>query len=191
MIACLLLLGIGTVGYAIHMQNQPPSIDPIVYKPLLSLIGRVESNDNYNAYFGNSKNTEIKFTDMTIAEVLAWQSDFVAQGNASSAVGRYQIINTTLSGLVSRQIVGVNEEFDEATQDKLAIALLERRGSIEYVEKQLTPQEFAANIAKEWAALPRVIGEDPNSSYYDGDGLNKSRTSVDEVIKAIEPITIN
>ena len=188
--ACLLLLGIGTVGYAIHMHNQPPLIDPTAYKPLLSLIGRVESNDNYNAYFGNSKNTEIKFTDMTVAEVLAWQSDFVAGGNASSAVGRYQIINTTLSGLVNRNIVDAHEKFSEATQDKLAIALLERRGSVEYVQKQLTPQEFAANIAKEWAALPRVIGgNDPNSSYYAGDGLNASRTNVDEVMKAIEPIS--
>lgn len=171
------------------MQNNQPVVDPVAYKPLLNLIGRVESNDNYNAYFGNSTNTEIKFTDMTVNEVMAWQASFIAQGNASSAVGRYQIINTTLSGLVSRGIVSADKKFDEATQDHLAIALLERRGSLDYVTQQLTPQQFAANIAKEWAALPRVIGEDPNSSYYAGDGLNASRTNVDEVLKAIEPIS--
>lgn len=182
---------IGVVGYAIHMNNQQPAVDPAAYKPLLNLIGRIESNDNYNAYFGNSQNTEIKFTDMSISEVLAWQSHFVAQGNASSAVGRYQIINTTLSGLVSRQIVDAHQKFDEATQDRLAIALLERRGSLDYVTKQLGPEQFAANLAMEWAALPRVIGGDPNSSYYASDGLNKSRANVDEVMKAIEPISAN
>ena len=183
------LLVFGIVGYAIHMSNQPPTVDPAAYKPLLNLIGRIESNDNYNAYFSNSKNTEIRFTEMTVAEVLAWQANFVAQGNASSAVGRYQIINTTLSGLVSRKIVSADELFSEATQDLLAIALLERRGSLEYVTKQLAPEQFAANLAKEWAALPRVLGGDPNASYYQSDGLNKSRTTVAEVMKAIEPIS--
>lgn len=188
LVAWGVLLVFGIVGYAIHMNSQTPSVDPAAYKPLLNLIGRIESNDNYNAYFGNSKNTEIRFTEMTVAEVLAWQANFVAQGNASSAVGRYQIINTTLSGLVSRKIVSADEIFSEATQDRLAIALLERRGSLEYVTKQLSPEQFAANLAREWAALPRVLGGDPNASYYQSDGLNKSRTTVDEVMEAIERI---
>ena len=172
-----------------RMQPNAISVNPDTYRPILNLIGRIESNDNYNAYFGNSHNNDIRFTDMTVAEVLSWQANFVAQGNPSSAVGRYQIINTTLSGLVHRKIVKEDQLFDEATQDRLAIALLERRGSLEYVAHQLAPEQFAANLAKEWAALPRVLGGDPNSSYYAGDGLNKSRTNAAEVLKAIEPIS--
>lgn len=178
-----------TIGYAHNMNNHSAAVNPASYSQVLNLIGQAESDDNYNAYFGNASNSEVKFTEMTIAEVMNWQSQFIAQGHASSAVGRYQIISTTLAGLVGRGVVEANQKFDEATQDKLAIALLERRGSVAYVKKELTPQEFAANIAKEWAALPRVIGGDPNDSYYAGDGLNKSRTNVDEVMKAIEPIS--
>lgn len=184
------LLTLIAIGYASGMNKPVPIVDPASYAAVLHLIGRVESNDNYNAYFGNAGNSEITFTDMTIAQVMQWQRDFVAQGHASSAVGRYQIIDSTLAGLVSRHVVDADQKFDEATQDKLAIALLERRGSVAYVKKELTPQEFAANIAKEWAALPRVIGGDPNASYYAGDGLNAARTNVDEVMKAIKPISI-
>lgn len=170
------------------MNNQRPTIDSAAYTPLLDVIAKAESNGNYNAYFGNAGNSQIKFTDMTVAEVMKWQADFIAQGQPSSAVGRYQIISTTLSGLVNRKIVDVNEKFDEATQDRLAIALVERRGSLDYVARQLSAHEFAANLAKEWAGLPRVLGGNPTDSYYAGDGLNKSRTSVEEVLGAIAPI---
>lgn len=183
-----MLLVTGAVGYAIHMHNQPPAVDPVVYRPILDLIARAESNDNYNAYYGNSRNTEIKFTEMTITEVMNWQQQFVAQGNASSAVGRYQIIDGTLAGLVRRLNINPDQKFDEAMQDRLAIALLERRGALDYITRQLSSQQFAANLAMEWAGLPRVIGGDPNASYYAGDGLNASRANVDEVMKAIEPI---
>lgn len=186
--ACAALGVFALVSYTIHMNNQRPTIDSAAYAPLLDVIAKAESNGNYNAYFGNAGNSQIKFTDMTVAEVMKWQADFIAQGQPSSAVGRYQIISTTLSGLVNRKIVDVNEKFDEATQDRLAIALVERRGSLDYVAQQLSAHEFAANLAKEWAGLPRVLGGNPTDSYYAGDGLNKSRTSVEEVLGAIAPI---
>lgn len=170
------------------MDTQRPNVSPAAYRPILDVIGKAESNNNYNAYFGNAGNKDIDFTNMTIAQVMQWQHDFIAQGHASSAIGRYQIISTTLDGLVRRLDLDTNQKFDEAMQDRLAIALLERRGSLSYAAHQLAPQEFAANLAREWAGLPRVIGGDPNASYYAGDGLNASRTNVDEVIKAIEPI---
>lgn len=183
------LLVLTIVGYAIHMDTQRPTVNPAAYKPLLDVIARAESNDNYNAYYGNPGNKDVHFTNMSVAEVMAWQNVFIAQGNASSAVGRYQIINTTLAGLVRQMGIDTSQKFDAAMQDRMAIALLERRGSLSYAAQQLAPQEFAANIAKEWAGLPRVLGGDPNASYYAGDGLNASRANVDEVMKAIEPIT--
>lgn len=170
------------------MPNQRPAVDPAAYQPLLSLIGKVESNDNYDAYYGNAGNKEIKFSAMPIAEVLSWQDSFVAAGNPSSAVGRYQIINTTLAGLVHELSIDSHQKFDPPTQDRMAIALLERRGSIDYAARELTPHEFAANLAKEWAGLPRVVGDTPNDSYYAGDGLNAAHTSVDEVLQAIKHI---
>lgn len=189
----LLVVGVGLltlalIGYTHYMQHRRLSVDPTTYAPLLSVIAKAESRGNYNAYFGNASNASIDFTRMTIAQVLQWQADFVRQGNPSSAVGKYQIINTTLSGLVHQLGIDTNKPFNQTTQDELAIALLERRGSEKYVNKEISSQEFAASIAKEWAGLPKVIGPNPEKSYYASDGLNKSRVDVDEVMRAIEPI---
>lgn len=179
---------VSLISYAYYMSNQRLSANPDSYRPLLSLIGKVESNDNYNAHFGNSQNSKVKFTDMSIADVLKWQKDFVAEGSPSSAVGRYQIINGTLEGLVNQLGLNTDQKFDAPTQDAMAIALLERRGSIAYVNQELSKEDFAANLAKEWAALPKVVGSNPEQSYYAGDGLNKSRVAPQEVLNAIDPI---
>ena len=178
----------GALLYASYMANKRISVDPVAYKPLLSLIAQAESNDNYNAYFGNGGNTTIDFTAMSVADVLAWQAEFVHQGSPSSAVGRYQIINTTLLGLVRQLDIDTMQKFDKSMQDKLAIALLERRGANAYVNKKITKEVFASNLAKEWAALPKVIGANPSESHYASDGLNKSRVSVNVILDVIERI---
>lgn len=189
LVAGVLVSCASIIIYTGYMQNKRLTVDPKTYAPLLQVIAKAESKGNYNAYFGNPHNSSIDFTAMPIAKVLEWQSDFVRQGNPSSAVGKYQIINTTLDGLVRQLGLDTRQPFDQSTQDKLAIALLERRGAESYVNDELSSQEFAANLAKEWAGLPKVIGDDPDKSYYDADGLNKSLVSVDEVLSAIKPIS--
>lgn len=158
------------------------------YSELLSIIAEGESKGNYNAYFGHAGNTSIDFTSMTVGEVLQWQHDFVAGGQPSSAVGKYQFIRPTLEGLVHEMHIDMNEIFDARLQDKLAIHLLERRGVREYLRGGISREEFAHNLSKEWAALPRVIGANPGASYYDGDGLNKAQVSVDTLLAAIETL---
>lgn len=177
-----------SISYSVYMSTRTLTVDPATYKPLLQLIAQAESKSNYNAYFGSPHNTNIRLTDMSLAQVLAWQEEYVKQGSLSDAVGRYQILSTTLRGLISQLNINPSVKFDEATQDKLAIALLERRGSEHYINHQLTREEFAANLAKEWAALPKVTGPKPELSYYDSDGLNKSLVEVDQVLRAIDPI---
>lgn len=188
-ITLAILILIATItAYTTFMSPRRLAVDPNTYRPLLQLIAQAESNGNYNAYFGNARNTSIDFTAMSIREVMAWQADFVKRGNASSAVGRYQIIDTTLAGLVRQLGIDTNRKFNQATQDEMAIALLERRGTTSYVNKELTVDQLAASLAKEWASLPKVIGQNPDESYYASDGLNKSLVSVDEVRRAIQPI---
>lgn len=165
-----------------------PTIDRTAYASLLQTIAKGESSGNYNAYFGNANNTAVRFTEMTVAEVLQWQDQHVAQGNVSSAVGKYQIIRPTLLGLVEEKGIDDTALFNAALQDDLAIALIERRGAIEYVQNKLTREQFAANLAKEWAAFPRVVGANPDESYYAGDGVNKAHVSVNEVLAAIDHI---
>lgn len=183
-IAVLLLLG--GAGSLILFTMQ--SSQKIHTADLLDTIAKVESKHNYNAYFGNSANTTIKFTEMTVNEVVAWQRQFVEQGNASSAVGRYQFIDSTLVGLMRQLNIDGNEKFDEALQDRLAVALLERRGIREYVDNKISREEFAHNLSKEWAALPKAVGDNPEQSYYAGDGLNKAQLSVGEMYASIATV---
>lgn len=185
MVAGMVAVG-GILAYTTAIKEHQLSVNPASCASLLQLIASAESKGNYNAYFGNAGNSSVRFTAMTIGEVLAWQEDFVAQGNPSSAVGKYQIINTTLTGLVNELGLKPTEKFDEDTQDKMAIALLERRGASAYLNQEITRDEFAAELAKEWAALPRVLGDTPEDSYYAGDGLNKSHINVEKVRAAIE-----
>ncbi|MGB4762283.1 MAG: hypothetical protein WBP12_02900 [Candidatus Saccharimonas sp.] len=183
------LFVVALVAYAGYMSENSQTINPASYQPLLQLIASAESNGNYNAYYGNVSNSEITFTNMTIQQVLDWQHAHVQQGNPSSAVGRYQIINTTLSSLVHTLNLSMDQKFDSVTQDRLAIALIERRGAKAYANREMSREEFAANLAKEWAALPKTIGDNPDASYYSGDGLNQSRVQVAELLGAIQPIT--
>ncbi len=172
----------------VNKQSEPIVVDPAAYTPLLNTIAKGESNGNYNAHYGNSGNASVHFTDMTVAEVIRWQEEHVRQGSPSSAVGKYQIVRPTLTGLVDQLNIDPSARYDEALQDRLAVALLERRGSVAYVGKELTREQFAANIAKEWAALPKVIGDNPQESYYANDGLNASRVSIEEVFSALRAL---
>ena len=185
----LLVVGVAVLGVVMSgRQSDGPVVDPIAYRSLLDTVGQGESSGNYNAYYGHSNNQDPRFTDMTIAQVLQWQDEYVRQGSPSSAVGRYQIMRSTLTGLVQRLNLDTASLYDEAMQDRLAIALFERRGALDFVSDKLSRQQFAANIAMEWAALPRAVGQNPQDSYYAGDGLNESRVSLDEVLKSIDEL---
>lgn len=182
--AAVILTVFGTMGkqFILSYMDKPD------YSPLLGIIAKGESNGNYNAYFGNAGNTRIRFTEMTINEVMLWQDEYVRLGNPSNAVGKYQIIRPTLEGLVKELDLNTSKLYDETMQDRLAVVLLERRGANDFVRDKLTREQFAANLAKEWAALPRITGPNPEQSYYAGDGLNHVRVSIEEVFTALATI---
>lgn len=147
--------------------------------PILDLIAEHESNGNYNiAYGGKTHN----FTSMTINQVLEWQAQIKADGAPSTAVGRYQFLNTTLSELRDKLHLSGDELFNEAMQDRLAVALLDRRGYTKFLCAQMDEATFMRNISKEWASLPKDAG---GLSYYAGDGLNKALTSANSVMAAL------
>lgn len=160
------------------------------YTSLLDTIAQGESKGNYNAYFGNATNRAINFSAMSVGDVLDWQARYIAEGNPSSAVGRYQFIDSTLRGLVDEMGISHGAIFDANLQDRLAVRLLERRGVKEYVRGQISREQFAHNLSKEWAALPRVIGGDPNASYYAHDGLNQARVKIDQIMTSIAQLKL-
>lgn len=156
-------------------------------KPLLDFIARPESGGDYNIVWGGirPKHRPPKLlTTMTIGEVLNWQ-DSIDSLYMSEAAGRYQIMEDTLRGLYKSAGMSLNDLFDEAGQDKLAFALLKRRGWGDYVDGKIPASKFANNLAREWASLPVVSGPKFGRSYYAGDGLNKSHVKVDDFMHAV------
>jgi muramidase (phage lysozyme) len=174
------------VVVTIVSQVMPVRIPQTAYTPLLNVIASGESHGNYNAYFGHVGNDSIKFTDMTVGEVLQWQQTYIDQGAASSAVGKYQFLRSTLLSAAAKLHVSHEAKFDARLQDRLAIVLIEKRGSLDYAGGKITRDQFASNLSKEWASLPNVLGVNPTASYYTGDGLNAAHVSITQVYQAID-----
>jgi muramidase (phage lysozyme) len=159
-------------------------------KPLLDFIAKPESGGDYNVVWGRIKPADRPkrpIVSMTIAEVLAWQESIDARYQ-SEAAGRYQIMEDTLRPLPAAAGLKMYDLFNEANQDALATVLLRRRGLDKFIAGQISAEEFANNLAREWASLPVVTGPKAGRSFYAGDGLNKSHVSVDEFLAAVRAV---
>lgn len=157
---------------------------PTGTKGILDLIGKVESGGDYNKLVGG-KTADL--TNMTIAQVMEFQKGMhKGNGFESSAVGKYQVISGTLRSVLKEAGVSEADKFDAATQDKIAVALLKRRGLNSYLQGGMTKEQFMDNIAKEWAGLPSSSGK----SHYAGVGSNKHGTSRDEVSGALSTVSL-
>lgn len=155
--------------------------------PLLDLIAEHESNGDYNIIFSGSRiPTPKPPVEMTIAEVLAWQDSSVARGSASSAIGRYQVIRSTLRMVIKAGVVSPGDLYNQTNQDAIANYLLEQRGLSRYKAGTLSREDFANNVAKEWASFPVVTGPNRGKSYYAGDGLNAALVSPEKVLSVLD-----
>jgi muramidase (phage lysozyme) len=167
-------------------------------QPLLDFIADHESEgaarrlkiSAYDVIWGGIKSahgTPKPLTQMTIAEVLAWQ-DRIDPMYRSEAAGRYQILEDTLRGLYAEAGMTLNSKFDKAGQDRLAIALLRRRGLDKFLHGYLSVNKFCNELAKEWASLPVVDGPKKGRSYYAGDGLNAAGVDVEPFIAVVQSL---
>lgn len=167
---------------------------------ILDVIGSAEGA-GYNTVYGGSRITTRDYfgkelTELTIDEVIDWQTESVSRGSASSAAGKYQIIRKTLINLVDEQGAAARtDKFNQVTQDKLCRKLLQIRGIDGYLAGTKSEGQFCKSLAQEWASLPvvqRTNGAkrtvNPGESYYAGDGLNKSRISPTELIAAVRNV---
>lgn len=143
----------------------------------------------YDVVWGGIKKADrpAKLSAMTIGQVLAWQDSIDAKYQ-SEAAGRYQIMEDTLRGLYAEAGMTTADLFDKAGQDRLATALLNRRGLSRYLAGTITAEAFANNLAKEWASLPVVSGPNRGRSYYAGDGLNAALVAVEPFMAAVAAI---
>lgn len=130
-------------------------------------------------------------TQYTIGEVMAFQANPRSGAGQLWATGRYQIIPTTLSGLLSKSGLKRSDLYNEANQDKLAWQLLvERKPIRDYLSGAIPDttenlQKASLEMAKIWSSIgiPYTIGnKQKNQSYYHGGGDVASVSS--EVIQA-------
>ncbi|MCZ7907756.1 phage tail tape measure protein [Agrobacterium leguminum] len=146
----------GEVLNATDLANRAKSIARFgKHDNILDLIASVESGGDYNATLDNGRWTggAQNLTGMTLNQVRALQRQMLADpanralygdGKGSSALGRYQIVGSTLEGLIKELGLSGDRLFDEKTQDELARALLRRRGN------------DPAGLRNEWEGLRRV-----------------------------------
>lgn len=138
-----------------------------------SAIADTES-DSYDTLFGNAERVEGKFkgyklTAMPLSEVLdlvELNGDFhkrnLELGHDTTAVGKYQFVGNTLRDLRDRGILeelGINDDtvFDEETQDKIAVHLVNRRVKPSYSLKKAREE-----MGKEWEGFKLLSVERQN-----------------------------
>lgn len=148
---------------------------------LLSLIRKEEAAGNYNAVFGRA-NSKVDLSQFTLDDILAQQQAARKRGAKSTAIGGYQFIYKTLRGLKAELGLDGTEKFTPELQDKLAVALLNRRGLPQFRAGRISKKQFALSLSKEWASLPNPS---TGRSFYAGDGLNASRLPRSAVYAAL------
>lgn len=142
---------------------------------LLDAIGAAEGA-TYDTMYGYAERpggafAGTKVTDLTIKEVQDLQKKMVANNGVSSAIGKYQFIQTTLREAVKALGLDPNEKFSPEVQDKLAIWLLKNRTSFDkWATGEGDAAAFQNELASQWASVPNTSGK----SAYAGDGVNNA-----------------
>lgn len=164
------------------------------YRPLLDLIGFAEGTDRgrkynetlaYGAYTGGN----VELVKMSLREIDQLQTRMLAHpANKwnSSAVGRYQIVRTTLRNIKKTLKLSDTEKYDEIMQDRMGCFLLGSRGIDRWLAGSMSTSAMVTELAKEWASFP-VWSSNPNStkSYYKGQG---NKLKVGTVVQAMEEV---
>lgn len=158
---------------------------------LLALIRKHEGGiRGYNADYRNDDKWDL--VNKTFDQVRALgRSQVVPQGEASSAIGGYQFLTTTLDYLKKELRLTGQEVMNPEFQDDLAIALMiKKRPSNSFMKLargEIDIFKFSDGLAREWASLPVLYRQkgsrrtvERGQSYYAGDGLNKALVSAVE-----------
>lgn len=159
------------------------------------LVGKVESNNDYTAYnrtFPSLKafyNTNID--KMPISEIIDKQDN-----REYFAVGRFQLIPTTLKDAVRYLKIDISLKFSKDIQNKIfdeylitvkrpnIIAFLEGKGSVEDAMYDWA-KEFASAGVESGRKISRGRIAVGGESYYSGDGLNKAHLSIEDMRAAL------
>jgi conjugal transfer mating pair stabilization protein TraG len=151
---------------------------------LLDLIATPESRGNYNAWYGDAGQDRLELSALNVDQVRDLQADLV-RTNGGSAIGRYQLLDDTLDGLVDRLGLSGTEHFTPALQDRMALELARDAGMADWIAGRVSDERFAENLSQVWAGLPRDAS---NESYYEGIQGNQATVDWNIVIASLRAI---
>jgi conjugal transfer mating pair stabilization protein TraG len=151
---------------------------------LLDLIAAPESRGNYNAWYGNAGQDRVDLAHLTVDEIRDLQADLV-RSNGGSAIGRYQLLDDTLDGLIDRMGLTGNERFTPELQDRMALLLARDAGMDGWAGGRISDERFARNLSGIWAGLPRDAS---NQSYYEGVQGNRATLDWHRVVGTLREI---
>ena len=177
----------------------PQPLDTFVYAPpppqavgwidaLLTLIADAEAGpDGYDAIHHRALvRPAAPPTLLTLGEIFDW---IRATPRQNHAIGRYQIIPSTLRYLVEVEGLRLDEPFSAELQDRLAIRLIRDAGLDAYLVGQATTGDFMDALAFVWAGLPLGSGR----SAYEGIAGNRATMSrreyEDRFVSIFDPVT--
>lgn len=176
------------------LLQDPPKVQRLTASnvpvaPLLSLIGNTEGTDKRNGYneslgYGILTGGDRNLVGMTLGEIDKLQTDMLRSPNNkwnSSALGRYQIVRTTLRTL--KQEMGLSDDlkFTPELQDRMAMQLLERRGLSAWQAGRMSDEQFMNGLSAEWASLPRSNGRGTYSGQRVGTSTEGVRGALDQI----------
>lgn len=120
---------------------------------ILDLIALYESRGNYNAVFSSPQNPNL--TNMTISEVIAYGSKIKAK-TGGTPLGRYQIVQGTLQGILKSAGVSLNDKFSPEIQDKLCVQIMKSAGADPnmFLMGSVSPEKCVSKWANQWSTWP-------------------------------------
>ncbi|MFE8033011.1 conjugal transfer protein TraG N-terminal domain-containing protein [Thiohalocapsa marina] len=149
---------------------------------VLDLIAAPESRGNYNALYRDADQQSVQLSELTLNEVRTLQEQLVAE-RGGSPVGRYQIIDDTLEGLMQRLGLTGEERFTPALQDRMGLVLARDAGLDAWQAGGLSNERFAHNLSRIWAGLPADASD---RSYHEGVAGNRAQIGWEQVLASLQ-----
>lgn len=138
---------------------------------LFDLIAFAEAGSKgYDAVHHSATRRPKRPTQMTLEEIFHW---IKATPGQHHAIGRYQMIPSTLAALARRSGMPTSVRFSPKVQDALGLLLLEDAGLTKFRAGRITLNRFMNNLARIWAGLPLRNGR----SAYAGIAGNRATIS--------------
>jgi len=159
---------------------------------LLSFIGSLEAPRGYDDFeraSGNNPPPEA-LSNMSIGSVMQWQDSRIV-GQETRAAGRYQMTGGSAEDRTFHQAMqgaGLtkDDKFTPENQDRMGSYLLEQAGFSKFHSEGGSAAEFGTKLAGTWAILPKMTGNNPEASVYQGVQGNKSGVSTDRVYAMLD-----